>query len=228
MCSVPLSVLAVFGVALVTSELYGENLDEPCEVEEAGNIPGKCTPDYKCEYAEKLINEEEKKPTDCFNNGTYRLVCCPIDIYQTGVLGRTFMDSQDGKLTDGELECRYTGDFPMVCCKRQPIVTTRKPEINDRSYLKCRDDQSTAAACDACYTYSEPRLGMAVCPQNTVPKIAYGEIADIEEFPHMTILGCRKKKVDPNDPDIAWIGAGTLISPLFVLTAAHVLFDPSK
>ncbi|CAK1587434.1 unnamed protein product [Parnassius mnemosyne] len=199
-----------------------EEIGEPCEVEEADNIPGTCK--YTCEYVDRLINEEKRKPTYCYLDNTIRIYCCPNEPHHTGVLARAFIDSQKGKITSKDIECRYDGNFPMICCKREPINNPIR--VEGRFSANC-PDKSTQAACAACYANAQPPPEEStICPQHTVLKIAGGGPADITEFPHMAILGCRnRKKTNPNDQDIVWIGAGSLISPTFVLTAAHVLYE---
>ncbi|CAG5030630.1 unnamed protein product [Parnassius apollo] len=224
-----LKVAYVFLCFILSGSLISgqENIGDPCEVEELFGSPGTCKLDYLCDYADKLINEEKKRPTYCYLDTKVSIVCCPNHLYVTGVLGRAFLDSQNGKITSNDIECRYNGNLPLICCKREPISNRSPITVVGRLSDTCRD-KSTQAACNACYANAQPVEDSIFCPQNNALKIAGGEPAEIEEFPHMVILGCRnKKKIDPNEKDIAWVGAGSLISSSFVLTAAHVLHEPS-
>ncbi|XP_013144127.1 PREDICTED: venom protease-like [Papilio polytes] len=202
---------------------------EECELEEAEGVFGECKPTYLCSYTDRLINKENQQPTVCFANTTDTFVCCPKTLYQTGILGRTFFDSINGRLTYGDIDCRYTGSFPLVCCKRKPVEPATR--LYNRLGEDCdrKPNTKTAEACKACYTYQRPRSSNIVCPEEAGIRIAGGEPAEIEQFPHMVVLGTRiEQKPNPSSADIDWIGAGTLITETFVLTAAHVLYSPDN
>ncbi|KPJ17585.1 Serine protease snake [Papilio machaon] len=224
-------VLCVFFVFLIyKTVIFAQEEGEECELDEADGVLGECKPSYMCSYADRLINKEIKQPTVCFiSSSGITFVCCPNTPYQTGILGRTFYDSINGRLTYGDIDCRYTGQFPLVCCKRKPITAATR--LNNRLGEDCdrKSNTKTAEACKACYTYQKPRSSNIVCSEESGNRIAGGEPAAIEQFPHMVVLGTRvEQKAGSTSPDIVWIGAGTLITETFVLTAAHVLYSPDN
>ncbi|KPJ02246.1 Zinc finger protein 316 [Papilio xuthus] len=196
---------------------------EECELEEAEGVFGECKPLYMCSYASRLVNKEIKQPTVCFISSTgITYVCCPKTLYKTGILGRTFFDSINGRLM-WPISERLSENTAIAM--RLPIAQKENGFNSHASpYPENHFHYPSTYKKKACYTYQKPRSSNIVCPEEAGNRIAGGEPAEIEQFPHMVVLGTRvEQKADSSSADIVWIGAGTLITETFVLTAAHVL-----
>ncbi|XP_037819911.1 serine protease snake [Lucilia sericata] len=111
--------------------------------------------------------------------------------------------------------CTYRKNIPVICC---PLAD------------KHIDDQRISA--QKCQEYHEAVRGIKLgLPRHlsgkmcvaSIPLIVGGEITQREEYPHMAALGWTQ-----SDKELKWGCGGTLISDLFVLTAAHCATSGGK
>ncbi|XP_026473484.1 venom protease-like isoform X2 [Ctenocephalides felis] len=119
--------------------------------------------------------------------------------------------------------CGYSTYEPIVCCVQQRYNSNwnSNREGNKRiSEQKC-DEYSTAVkqTLTVLPLVSDPNpisFTVEKCDYNSVPLIVGGEVAKLGEFPHMAAIGWTETSGAVN-----WWCGGTLISPEYVLTAAH-------
>ncbi|XP_025835383.1 uncharacterized protein LOC108736795 [Agrilus planipennis] len=102
--------------------------------------------------------------------------------------------------------CGHQGPDVLVCCKiesKNPIQTVPRMTLNSTSQQKCVEYHEQTEK------FMESKIGMSEL-------FVVGGVPSAEkEFPHMAALGYGSTKT------VKWLCGGSLISPNFILTAAH-------
>ncbi|XP_014271218.1 venom protease [Halyomorpha halys] len=136
----------------------------------------------------------------------------------------TCQSLKDGIAKDGELKlCGFQGREPIICCPPELLsnkvdpLPSAQPRAGKKAAQKCREYAE--------YVYrviDSPSLKpnakptkIPDCAVTAETLIVGGTPAKRKEFPHMALIGIENK----GNP--VWFCGGSLISPNFVLTAAH-------
>ncbi|XP_068626035.1 serine protease snake-like [Battus philenor] len=200
------------------------------ECEHSG-VAGTCRRFADCPFARNLVLEEKMMPTNCFFEADEtRVVCCPDSADGGGVPANPPAD------TSSDTGCQYNGTNPLVCCgirsdpAPDPVDPGNCPTLRRPQLLGAEIQPYQQTVLDACYNYS--RLGSrCVETNNSEFRGSYvrqdlcrgglnaGDVAEADELPHTAILGYTK-----DSGDIEWVGGGTLISDLFILTSASATY----
>ncbi|XP_034113385.2 serine protease snake isoform X1 [Drosophila albomicans] len=112
--------------------------------------------------------------------------------------------------------CTHRNNLPVICCP----LADKHVEAQRISATKCQEYNSAARSLRLSDT-NRIFSGKQCVP--SVPLIVGGTVTHQALFPHMTALGWTQA-----DNDIKWGCGGTLISELYVLTAAHCATSGSK
>ncbi|XP_055849534.1 venom protease-like isoform X3 [Episyrphus balteatus] len=129
------------------------------------------------------------------------------------------------KLNGGSYtKCGYNGKEEIVCCAERTLFTNvnKSPPDTSKKYVK-KCEEYKAKSFDQVRFWqrltSEPQpiiKTTSKCANYTFPLVVGGEDANPREFPHMALMGCPGSK-----GKYMWDCGGSLISPNYVLTAAH-------
>ncbi|XP_011178241.3 serine protease snake [Zeugodacus cucurbitae] len=104
--------------------------------------------------------------------------------------------------------CSYRQNIPIICC---PLFV-KHVEIKSPSARKCQQYNDKVEGVK--FDFPRKFSGKTCVP--SLPLIVGGQITNEGEYPHMAALGWSQV-----DEDIRWGCGGSLISELYVLTAAH-------
>ncbi|XP_032526306.2 venom protease-like [Danaus plexippus] len=214
-------------------------IGDPCFIK---NVSGVCRTISECRYAKKLVREDQVKPPTCKFQGDQRIVCCPeTDLFhETGVFKHHFIGLAKGVKKSKYMTCRYDGYQPLQCCENaKPVTIPPEPATcpslprpllakNHIAWTKCVDYQRYINKCVPVDPINQPYKMQRVntCGiSNSNFRISGGVEAKPREFPFMAVIGCHNS-LDV-DADIKWVGGGSLISEKFILTATHILSEPT-
>ncbi|XP_052745461.1 phenoloxidase-activating factor 3 [Bicyclus anynana] len=211
---------------------------------------GICEEIYNCPYANALTNKEQRKPKMCWFNDDIRIVCCPLKdkLHTLGLFGKMYESSSEGVKRSTNTICRYDGTLQKCCPAPRaapppsehgcPSLDTPEapPDFTIAQRIawnKCMEYQRYVEPCVAGKSPYTGRVDkhrlirVKRCfierPQNRY-RISGGEDANYKEFPHMAVLG----HYNYTAFTVEWGAGGSLINEQFILTAAHVLYDPSR
>ncbi|XP_045506155.1 venom serine protease Bi-VSP-like [Colias croceus] len=212
-----------------------------CDVD---NSIGTCKSVNQCPYAQQLIYQNEINAPSCFYEQNVLIACCPNNfvMHRTGTFRDLFLSSVEGIKRSNDMICRYDGREPIVCCRNSPSPPVRDeprgcpplPRVYLRgkqdshvAWRKCLENQRYTDKCVSAKDDPDEYERVSTCPDaGDGYRIIAGTDAVAREFPHMASLGCHSM-TENDTKDIIWIGAGSLISDKFILTAAHVLQEPT-
>uniref|UniRef100_A0A146LZH1 Serine protease snake n=2 Tax=Lygus hesperus TaxID=30085 RepID=A0A146LZH1_LYGHE len=125
--------------------------------------------------------------------------------------------------------CGYNKDhLPIVCCTevtdRTPVMAPVNKTISEKMCEKYAEYVFAPAGYSAwAMTGKKQRRGRDMCGTVAEPLINGGKHAKLREYPHMVQIGYGSPARIPTNPD-AWLCGGSLISELFVLSAAHCTY----
>lgn len=140
--------------------------------------------------------------------------------------------------------CSFAGREPIVCCPadngteaeaKAKAPTTTAPTTTTAAPTVLASERHRSVASKMCEKYSEyvyqreSVVSLDVkesekvdsCSVPAEPLIVGGDAAAAREFPHMALVGYG------NESDIQYLCGGSIISPDFILTAAHCLITQS-
>ncbi|GLV37688.1 snake [Carabus blaptoides fortunei] len=169
---------------------------DSCNLPVIGN-PGVCKPVAECPTAVQL-NKNGIPPFICGHVNGFPIVCCE------GI------STKPKKSTTTKRTTLYTPTTPSSVTTRILNQKLRKCETKCLEYRKL-----VTHVVDRVQGITLAKE-VPLCYFDSAPLIIGGTPAEPGEFPHMAILGYRNS----ND-DIDWLCGGSLISELYVLTAAH-------
>ncbi|XP_050321265.1 LOW QUALITY PROTEIN: serine protease snake [Bactrocera neohumeralis] len=111
--------------------------------------------------------------------------------------------------------CSYRQSIPVICC---PLFV-KHVELKSPSARKCEQYNDVIEG----VKFDLPRKFSGKTCVPSLPLIVGGEVTNEAEYPHMAALGWSQI-----GEDIRWGCGGTLISELYVLTAAHCATSNAK
>ncbi|CAH0730384.1 unnamed protein product, partial [Brenthis ino] len=210
-------------------------IGEPCNI---NTFVGTCKPIMKCPIAIKIVSQDIEHPPTCFWQEKTPIVCCPptnVDVITGPRQIRGLFRSGRVRKTN-DMICRYEDREPFLCCGISKYQVTPEPRgcpplpspklntpVEHPAWTKCVEYQRYFNICVAISDDNQHFKRRSTCLK--VGKIAYGERARRDQFPHMAVIGCAADARSTDDIDISWIGGGSLISDKFILTAAHVILQ---
>ncbi|XP_055381466.1 serine protease snake [Condylostylus longicornis] len=110
--------------------------------------------------------------------------------------------------------CSYQGSVPIICCPREnKFINENNNETQRISAKKCAEYNNFGMEL---LKPSERANHLIKKCEFSVPLIVGGEETLLGEYPHMAAIGWIKEQ-----GSISWACGGSLISEIFVLTAAH-------
>ncbi|XP_070509416.1 venom protease-like [Chironomus tepperi] len=178
----------------------------------------KTSTNFLCLLIILLINFVESNNSACNSN-----------LYGTGVCTHyKYCNFLSEKLRNKEIQLKdvvYCGSYSLVCC---PSSAPSSPENFVPQELKVKLRISE----EKCIEYAEStkqinyvsqsllstkpiKVVVDKCNHKSVPLVVGGTEAQSHEFPHHAVLGRGKES------SIEWSCGGSLVSPQFILTAAH-------
>nr|XP_024216244.1 uncharacterized protein LOC106677624 [Halyomorpha halys] len=136
----------------------------------------------------------------------------------------TCQSLKKGFATGGEMKlCGFQGREPIICCPPELLtdkavpLPSAQPEAGKKAEQKCREyaEYVYREIDSPILLHNSKKKKIDECAITAETLIVGGTPAKHNEFPHMALIG------NENKGNPVWFCGGSLISPNFVLTAAH-------
>ncbi|KAL7042181.1 hypothetical protein ACKWTF_001052 [Chironomus riparius] len=200
---------------LFIKNITSDDLSFGSECRYNDGLYGTCTNIRSCPIIFSQIQRKVLDRNDIiFCNSQLRLICCPE------------IEDNRMEMTTLRTTSRRRGPIPPATAathNEKPIETTRHVQVTRISEQKCKEYGKATENVIYVLGHLEEKSPRTVitskCLHLSVPLVVGGEVANIYEFPHQALLGYNKG--NPQE----WLCGGSLVSHLFVLTAAHCKFS---
>ncbi|XP_034247615.1 serine protease snake-like [Thrips palmi] len=190
--------LLLFATHTAVSGMSLSILGTDCQTSVGTN--GSCIRRSECQWALEEL-KLGRRPKYCLNSLPTVIVCCPAD----------------GATTPSD-------DLPPP-----GLMSNRSKAVGDVARRKCKEYGELVYQEVEVPALIARRERRSQCVSTVKSLIVGGSKAEAKEFPHMALLGCRcgSSHLDC-DGDLNFFCGGSLISPNFILTAAHCLYARNK
>ncbi|XP_043469133.1 serine protease snake-like [Leptopilina heterotoma] len=169
------------------------------------SFTGKCLLLRNCPSVyQDLVKGKRPEKICSFLNSDDVVVCCPSN---RNIITTTSTTTTTPRTTRRTV----TGGLPLNNGNQKRIAATKCEEYARSVY---------ALVIPPTLAIDPKPVNISLCGIKSKKLIVGGVKADPKEFPHMAVVG-----YDDDDGGIRWLCGGTLVSEIFVLTAAHCTYS---